>query len=57
MTYTMFEEKLKSVSEECLEKMMEYADFVLYQYEKKQQDIKCPKDNLEAFFGELCILK
>ena len=57
MTYTMFEEKLKSVSEECLEKMMEYEDFVLYQYEKKQQDIKCPKDNLEAFFGELCILK
>lgn len=56
MTYTMFEEKLKSVSEECLEKMMEYADFVLYQYEKKQQDI-CPKDNLEAFLGELCILK
>ena len=30
MTYTMLEEKLKSVSEECLEKIMEYAEFVLY---------------------------
>ena len=35
MTYTMLAEKLKSMPEECLEKMMEYADFVLYQYEKK----------------------
>ena len=51
MTYAILEEKLKSMPEECLEKIMDYADFVLYQYEKKQQGAERPKGNLEAFFG------
>ena len=53
MTYTMLEEKLKSMPEECLEKMMEYADYVLYQYEKKQQSVikeeQAEKGNLAVF--------
>ena len=57
MTYTMLEEKLKSMPEECLEKMMEYADFVLYQYEKKQQSLteeeQPKKGNLAEFFGTM----
>ena len=31
MTYTMLEEELRAMPEECLEKIMEYAEFVLYQ--------------------------
>ena len=57
MTYTMREEKLKSMPEECLEKMMEYADFVLYQYEKKQQSLteeeQPKKGNLAEFLGTM----
>ena len=57
MTYAMLEEKLKYMPEECLEKMMEYADFVLYQYEKKQQSLieeeQSEKGNLAEFFGTM----
>lgn len=54
MTYAMLEKKLKSMPEECLEKMMDYADFVLFQYEKKQQDgDRNNTGSLAEFFGTM----
>lgn len=35
MTYAMLEEKLKSMPEECIKEIMDYADYVLFRYEKK----------------------
>lgn len=37
MTYAMLEEKLKSMPEECIKEIMDYADYVLFRYEKNKR--------------------
>ena len=54
MTYAMLEEKLKNMPEECIKEIMDYADYVLFRYEKKQEEENDSQDvGFEEFFGTM----
>ena len=48
MSYTMLEEKLKMLPEECLDEVSQYVEFILFRQEHKSRK---GHSDLNEFFG------
>ena len=51
MNYDVVLTQVKAVPEACLAEISNYIDYVVYRYEKKEQETISQKGNLSKYFG------